>query len=68
MLEKLSKDEKAIMLMLIQGENCKLITEWLNIDYSTYKKAKNSILKKLGIKRITQILPAIIDEFEINQL
>lgn len=61
MLELLTEEEKEIMLMLIRGQNFNGISEWLGIDYAEYVKIKKSLLKKMGINRITKLLPEIIE-------
>ena len=61
MFEDLTNKEKAIMEMLIQGANSSTIIEWFFIDYKSYNSIRKSILKKLGIKRITQLLKIVIE-------
>lgn len=51
------------MDMLIQGQNPNGITSWLGISYVEYSKNRKSILKKLNIRRITEIYSFIL----INQ-
>ena len=48
------------MDMLIQGQNSNGITSWLGISYVEYSKNRKSILKKLQIKRMTEIYPKLI--------
>lgn len=55
MIEDLTDKERAVMDMLIQGQNCRIITEWLCIDYPSYNSIRKSILKKLKINKITQL-------------
>ena len=43
------------MDMLIQGQNPNGITSWLGISYVEYSKNRKSILKKLQIKRMSEI-------------
>lgn len=64
MLVELTQLEKEIMDMLIQGQNPNGITSWLGISYVEYSKNRKSILKKLNIRRITEIYPHIL----INQI
>ena len=61
MFEDLTNKEKAIMEMLIQGAKSSTIIEWFFIDYKSYNSIRKSILKKLGIKRITQLLKIVIE-------
>lgn len=60
MLSLLTTTEKEVMLLLVQGYNFNGISQYLDIDYSLYIKIKRSLLKKLHITRITQILPLLI--------
>ena len=60
MLVELTQLEEEIMDMLIQGQNSNGITSWLGISYVEYSKNRKSILKKLQIKRITEIYPKLI--------
>lgn len=62
MIELLTETEKEMMYMLIRGQNYKGISLWLCIDYSEYVKLKKSILKKMNVKRITQLLLVLINE------
>ena len=55
MLIALTDMEQEIMDMLIRGQNPNGITSWLGISYKEYTKNRKSILKKLQIKRITEI-------------
>ena len=61
MIEDLTDKEKAVMDMLIQGQNCRIITEWLCIDYPSYNSIRKSILKKLAVNRTTQLLRVAIE-------
>lgn len=60
MLEILTEQEKEIATMLMQGQNYRVICEWIGINYKEYLKIKRSIFKKLNIKRVIQILPIAI--------
>lgn len=60
MLEILTEQEKEIATMLMQGQNYRVICEWIGINYKEYLKIKKSIFKKLNIKRVTQILPIAV--------
>ncbi len=62
MIESLTKSEKEMMYMLIRGQNYNGISLWMCIDYSEYVKLKKSILKKMNVKRITQLLLVLINE------
>ena len=55
MLVELTQLEEEIMDMLIKGQNSNDITSWLGISYVEYSKNRKSILKKLQIKRMTEI-------------
>ena len=55
MLIELSPLEEYILDMLIHGQNSNGITSWLGISYIEYSKNRKSILKKLQIKRMTEI-------------
>ena len=55
MLVELTQLEEEIMDMLIQGQNPNGITSWLGISYVEYSKNRKSILKKLQIKRMSEI-------------
>ena len=55
MLVELTQLEEEIMDMLIKGQNSNGITSWLGISYVEYSKNRKSILKKLQIKRMTEI-------------
>lgn len=69
MFKALSQDEKELMFLIIQGHNFNGITEWLSIDYSEYLTIKRSLLKKLHVKRITQILSvALLNGLNIDEL
>lgn len=61
MLEDLTENEKEIMFLLIQGHNFNGISQICVIDYSTYVRLRKSLLKKLCIRKITQILPKLIE-------
>ncbi len=56
MKNELSDLEYDIMLLLATGMDARAITDYLNINYKIYIKAKNNILKKLKIKTRNQIL------------
>lgn len=60
MLNILTDEENQMMIMLIQGQSFSIISEWLCIDYNKYISLKKSILKKLCIKRITELLPTVL--------
>ena len=60
MNELLSDKEKDLMYLLIQGQTLKGILQWMNIDYLSYTKIKKSLLKKMKVKRITQLIAALI--------
>lgn len=62
MFKDLTEQEKEIAFMLMQGQNCRTICEWLGIDYREYVKINKSVFRKLGIRRITQLLPLAIEE------
>lgn len=68
MLEILTEQEKEIATMLMQGQNYRVICEWIGINYKEYLQIKRSIFKKLNIKRVTQILPAAVQEKLIDSL
>ena len=51
------------MDILIKGQYSNGITSWLGISYVEYSKNRKSILKKLNIRRITEIYSFIL----INQ-
>lgn len=59
-MDELTPLELKVMRLLAEGLDAYSICDWLGIDYSEYVKFKNSILKKLKIKRITQILPTAV--------
>ena len=61
MKEKLTPMELEVMCLLAEGMDCYGICDCLDIEYCEYKKLKNSVLKKLGIKKITQILATAIN-------
>jgi len=52
--------ELSVMRLLAEGLDAFAVCDWLGIDYKQYLEAKKNILKKLKIKRITQILPVAI--------
>lgn len=56
MQNKLSELEYNVMMLLAAGMDARAITDYLNISYKIYIKAKNNILKKLKIKTRNQIL------------
>lgn len=56
MQNKLSELEYNVMMLLAAGMDARDITDYLNINYKIYIKAKNNILKKLKIKTRNQIL------------
>lgn len=56
-MDELTPLELRVMRLLAEGLDAFSICDWLGIDYPEYVKCKNSILKKLKIKRIAQILP-----------
>lgn len=60
MLEDLTENEKEIMFLLIQGHNFNGISDFLEIDYSTFIIIKKSIFKKLKISRTTEILGLLL--------
>ena len=47
MIDKLTEEEKDVMLLLIQGHNFQCVTAFLGIEYLVYIKIKKSIFKKL---------------------
>lgn len=59
-MDELNPLELKVMNLLAEGLDASSICNWINIDYQQYLKSKKSILKKLKIKRITEILPAAI--------
>ncbi len=59
-MDELTPLELRVMRLLAEGLDAFSIMDWLGIDYSEYVKCKNSILKKLKIKRIAQILPTAV--------
>ena len=60
MIDILTDEEKVVMEMLIQGQQCRVITEWLSIDYISYNSIRKSILKKLAVNRTAQLLKIAI--------
>ena len=56
MQNKVSELEYNVMMLLAAGMDARAITDYLNISYKIYIKAKNNILKKLKIKTRNQIL------------
>lgn len=60
MLDLLDNNEKEVLFMLIQGHNFCGISELCYINYNEFKKIKQSIFKKLSIKRSTEILIALL--------
>lgn len=62
MLEILNEEEKEVAMMLMRGQNANGIMDWLEIDYKEYSRLKKSLLNKLKIKRITQILSVYLAE------
>lgn len=60
MLDTLTEEEKEVMLLLIQGHNFQGVASFLGIDYLLYIEIKKSILKKLKITRMTQILSKLL--------
>ncbi len=60
MIDKLTEEEKDVMLLLIQGHNFQGVSAFLGIDYLVYIKIKKSIFKKLHITKIIQILPLLL--------
>lgn len=65
MLELLTEDEMEIMYLLVQGHNFNGISAYLCIDYPTYKHIKKSLLNKLHISRITEILTVLVQNKEV---
>lgn len=59
-MDELTPLELRVLRLLAEGLDAFSICDWLAIDYAQYVKCKNSILKKLKIKRITQILPTAV--------
>ena len=59
MEEKLTDFEKKIAFAIAQGQNSKQIAEWYGITYQEYVNCKRRILRKLKIKRMTQIFSLI---------
>lgn len=66
MNNELTPLEFNVMEMLAQGLTCYTIMELNQINYKQYVKVKKNILKKMGIKRITQILYRAIEIGLIN--
>lgn len=60
MRNKLTEFEKSIAQAIAEGQNAKQITEWYGITYKDYVNCKRRILRKLKIKRITQIFGKLI--------
>lgn len=60
MEKKLSEIEEKVALAIAQGQNARQIAEWYGITYKEYVNCKRRILRKLKIKRMTQILPVLI--------
>ena len=52
----LTKSEKNLMHLLIQGHNYQGISMWMDLDYLQYIKIKKSLLKKLKVNRVTQLI------------
>ena len=61
MLNVLSKNEKEVMLLIIQGYNFNSISEICTIDYKTYNKIKRAIYIKLRINGMNEILGALLN-------
>lgn len=59
-MDELTPLELRVLRLRAEGLDAFSIMDWLGIDYSEYVKCKNSILKKLKIKRIAQILPTAV--------
>jgi len=67
MFNSLTINEKEMMYLFIYGQSCGAIMELLNLDYIDYKRTKRSLLKKLKLKRIIELLPyAIENDIDIN--
>lgn len=60
MSKKLTIFEKEIMMMLIEGRNYTFIMEWFDLSYKEYKSVKSNILKKLNIKRSSELFKVAI--------
>lgn len=61
MFERLNDRERELLVLLLQGQTFQGISEWLCIDYVSYVKNKRSLLRKLGVKRITELLYRVIE-------
>lgn len=66
MFDELTETEQQIAIMLMQGQSCTVIMEWVGIDYKEYTKYKCDILRKLKIKRIAEILVVALTEHFID--
>ena len=62
MLDILSEKERNLLDLIIQGENYYSMLEWLGVDYNTYVSIKRTLLKKLGVRRITELLFVILKD------
>lgn len=61
MRNNLSYFEKTIAFAIAQGMNAREITEWYGIQYKDYVNCKRRILRKLKIKRMTEIFSKLFD-------
>ena len=61
MLNQLTDQEYSLLNLIIQGETCYSILEWLGVDYITYCSLKKSLLKKFGVKRITELFCCVLE-------
>jgi len=56
----ITKEEKALLNLLLEGENSSQIIEWMNLNYKDYLKIKHTLFKKLKITRTIQIFSAVV--------
>lgn len=61
MYNKLSDIERRMISLLICGQSCYCIMELLGIDYTIYKRTKKSLLAKLQLNRVIELLPYLIE-------
>ena len=60
MFDLLTDNEEEMMYLLISGQDCYVVMEMTGMDYDCYKKTKKSLLHKLHIHKITELLPCMI--------
>ena len=61
MLERLSADERSVYKMLIRGEANKLIAQELDCGVRTVERRRQSILKKLEVESVAELLHKLAD-------